>query len=595
MKWNLLLLLISFASIGYGQKNLTGQIKDKTSKEALPYCHVANQTTGKVSLTNEDGIFRIATESPDDKLVITFIGYNALTILAKDFPKNGLIYLTSNSIKIDEMLIVANDEFLYKLLEKCRKKIRYDNKEKSSKTYLRVETMTENEPIEMIESYYNGFLRNATVNRLLLKNGRVGLTKVDSSAFVSLGTTQALAKLNLTESSQNYPDIPLQFRGRKLRKKFILKRLSNDAKDEVIHFEFTSKQKKQENFEGEIWIHKKTAALLKIILKKQKAKKHPFAPIHPGSRIAKVSLEITQNFNFDGKSSQLSHINLNYDLTFIQQIAAQGNFRVLELRTESLLHFYDYQSLFTLPYYSYLSTHDDYRKISISPPNPVFWDNNTGMVFSKKEQERLAFLKKEGTVLNFQEDFNGKPFFEHNNIFWNKRRRISALNIPIRRILTTQVGEFANARTYYSMKATARPAIVNEPFFFDIQLFMDINTVQDTLHYNTATILDIFGTYNNLPKSDTMSCMVNILFDLCEMERLKLVKSLKTRDFSHQDADKVYRKANEKLNSLIQKYSKAVFRFDNFDIENMIEWNEKVIEGLGIDNMLLFNLYPPDE
>ena len=573
-------VILLFTTQAFSQTIFQGTIKDASSKAPLPFCHIVNKTNKKVSLSNEDGTFRIAIKSSKDSLLVTFVGYQTTIIAIKDFPSNNNLLLQPSSISFNEVVVTTGENYLYELLERCIKKMQ-KGKASSARTYLQVETVSKEEkkPLEMIQCYYNGFFNGATIDYLSLKSGRVGLVNDDSSSFVSLGTTQALARLNLLVESKSYPSTPLQFKGKKLRKTFELKRLNTFEKEKIIQVAYFPLID-GEYFEGEVWIHETTASLLKITLKRKDAKAHPFVPIHKGSRIAKIDLDITQTFQFNSKKSILSHINLDYDLVFMHKLPT--GYRIMEVETESLLHFYDYGNLMTLPFYDYSMNHDDYRKISFFPYNDAFWEHNVGVTFSKKELEKLAFLEKEGTLLNFDKSFNNKPFFEFNNMHWSKKKRISVKNI-------SSLGFFSSSGRVDILGATHVDIGSSLPKAnFVVQLYLDINTIADTLNYHSATIFDVFQSYSNLRPSDTTDCFVNIYFDLCELERQRLINELKTRDYSIAQAIKAYRKSEVRLNTMTRKYFKST-SYGQY-LKGLEKWNDKVNKALGIDNMMLFGL-----
>ena len=71
-------------------------------------------------------------------------------------------------------------------------------------------------------------------------------------------------------------------------------------------------------------------------------------------------------------------------------------------------------------------------------------------------------------------------------------------------------------------------------------------------------IFDVFKTYYYLSYSDTVDCLMNIYFDLYEMERLAMMEKLKTHDFTKVQAAKIYKKTQTKLYIISKKYFQEI-------------------------------------
>lgn len=563
--------------IGFAQ-TIRGKVIDSETQQPLPFCHIQNNTSNQVSLTNEDGTFQIQVVSTDDTLLFSYLGYEALMLTAKQVTENPTVVISSSSIKVNEM-VVTTDDYLYDLVARTRKNL-LKTKLKPAKTYLQVETNLKNNPnpLEMIQGYYNTTFSGMRIDDIELKSGRVALAKVDSTAFVNLGTTQALAKLDLVYKNGSYLENPFQFNLRKLKKNFKLQKIATTDNGKVLQIAYTAKNE-AEGFNGEMWIHEPTGTLMKVILKREKAKRHPFFPLHSDSKIEEVNLEITQNFQRDGAKNYLSHINLKYNVVFLRNLPE--GFRRLELEAEGILHFYNRSELFVLPYYDFDYDFNDYRKISLVPYNPVFWENNEGLVMSEAEKKKLAFFNEEGFLLNFAEKFlNDKPFFEFNNIFWSPSKRIQVKSLPEPPENSSPLNP--NARVVNS-RLEENYILANT---FAIQIYLDINRIKDSLHYQSATILDIFKTRTNYENNNLSKCVINILFDLHEIERRKMMTELKSRDFTFKQADIVYQRTKSKMEELQKTYLKEVNKGEN--MENLKKWNDMVKAELGIDNIELF-------
>ncbi|HVU99424.1 MAG TPA: carboxypeptidase-like regulatory domain-containing protein [Puia sp.] len=77
MKW-LLILIISFTSLGEAQAQLTGTVTDSITGRPLAAVSVYLNNTSKGAVTNKDGTFRLVIPAGNYELVISAIGYTTV-------------------------------------------------------------------------------------------------------------------------------------------------------------------------------------------------------------------------------------------------------------------------------------------------------------------------------------------------------------------------------------------------------------------------------------------------------------------------------------------------------------------------------------
>ena len=71
-----------------------------------------------------------------------------------------------------------------------------------------------------------------------------------------------------------------------------------------------------------------------------------------------------------------------------------------------------------------------------------------------------------------------------------------------------------------------------EPFLTDrlkltIQLYLDVNELEDSLLFTTRTLLDTYQSYNCLELNEALDDYVNLYFDIGELYRRKLDQEMK--------------------------------------------------------------------
>lgn len=91
---------------------ITGKVFDLETKEPLPFCGIQNLSNSKATLTDLNGHFKIAA-NPNDKLKISYLGYETQELNAKDA---NIIYLKPKNIEIKGITITSKDNPAYRYI-----------------------------------------------------------------------------------------------------------------------------------------------------------------------------------------------------------------------------------------------------------------------------------------------------------------------------------------------------------------------------------------------------------------------------------------------------------------------------------------------
>ncbi|MFK7953479.1 MAG: SusC/RagA family TonB-linked outer membrane protein [Ekhidna sp.] len=98
-------ILIFFATISYAQTPISGKIVDD-SGETLPGVTVRIKGTQKGTITDIDGFFKIPNTSPDDVLLVSYIGMRTQTIPIKNQITFSII-MESDITSLNEIIVVG--------------------------------------------------------------------------------------------------------------------------------------------------------------------------------------------------------------------------------------------------------------------------------------------------------------------------------------------------------------------------------------------------------------------------------------------------------------------------------------------------------
>ena len=576
----LLLLLTSLHA--FSQTSLQGTVYDAKKKTPLPFCGVSIKGSRQSCITNADGVFQIMADLQSDSLVFSFLGYKKKTVAASAVARNERVFLTGIEIVFDEVVIHADDDYLYDIMLKCRKQMNASPSD-VSKVYFSLETEYDHQAVEMLECYNNCRLRGNVIEDLRLKNGRIGLAlNRDSAYFASLNTSRAISYLNLSGKNEYMPTLPFQFSKSGMKKNFSLKMLSvYEAGTPVYHIGFAPRKSEGKAFSGEVWIDKTTYAILKIDLKGEQLSQHPFVSLWPSATVDSVCMNVNMTYTMEAGHSMLSTLSFNYSLLF-RKMAFER-----EVKTSGMMYFYDFGDPFILPYFEYDLSQSDYRKITFFPYNEAFWKNSKGLIYTEKQRLILNFLREHGNLVNYasvtDKDIplnsfvrHHKRFFEDNYVFWSDTNRVSVKKNHLNK-------DSLAAFNIDRLKVKA------DLYHFKARIFLDINPVGDTLQWFSATVFDVYESFYKLPESLSTNCFLNLYFDLCEIERRKMESRL--RIIAHPDKaqiDAIYQQTLSAIDIQTALYLKKVQSGDN--LKELKIWNDRVRDELGVDNFKVFGL-----
>jgi hypothetical protein len=541
-----------------------GKLLDEENNP-IAYAHIYNIKTEQGTLTNADGIFKVKFDQYSDSIVITHLSFETKIILVEEIVNKQVIKLSITSNKLNEITVIADNSYAYTLVKKCKKKLK-SRHEVTSKAYLSLETESDNQPLELLQGFYNVTIKNNYIENIKLKAGRIALAPQDGRYFVSLSTTNALTNLDILTPIKSLPINPFQVRN--LKKRYTLTLLT-DQNSQVQHIAFEPNAKEDQYFTGEMWIDKKSFALKKISLLINDTKRFPFHPIKPFDSLNHIDLKI--DITYDERDKLISVIDFSYKFDYISNASKERSIR--KISGEGLLYAYNKEETFILPIYDYSEEHNDYRKISFLPYDSTFWVNAEQLTLSKNQIKKLNYFNKQGTVINFYEDiFNEddtkSTFFEQNNIFWSADKRWS---------LSTKEINLEKVDLYPTTH-------------IEVQWLIQIDEKKDSLlKIKSYTVLDIFKTKYYLPDLPEHKVYLNIYFDIYEIERQAL--SLKTEGLTSLNAfNAQLEDSKQQLEQRLKKFKSETDYGNNLDA--LKKWNDYVKQNLNIDNFAELGLTP---
>lgn len=575
----ILLSLFSMACTiaAFTQQTIQGTVTDAATGELLPWCSIAVKGTGKGTITNADGLFRLPLRPNHDTLIITYVGYASLMLPAARLTRDPEIRLTRTGIELEELVIHADNEYLYRIIEKCRQRILRDKRYHQAKVYYGIGTSTREQPVELVECYYNGYLKGISVDSLLFRNGRIGCAELDQRYFLTLNTSKAISQFSLTRKDARYPVNPLQLTGKGLRNTFIL----SPGQGSKAHFliGFQPREGTGDHFGGSVWIDRKTGDIVKIDLKATNTARHPFTPIYPGDRLEAVDLAVSGTFRMTEAGNTLEQMRFSYSVTYHAARSRQGVITRANtprrIETRGILFLYDYGDPFILPRFDYYSGYDDYHKMSLIPFNRAFWSANNALALTEEQKRDLGFFAGKGLTINYSEASHGRDFLdqvhydralgENYYTFWDSTRQI-ALNRAL-----------PQNREYPPKKING--TIRTNLYRLEVQLLLDIICTDDSCLCRSYTVFDEWRSRFHLPTEKHTSTFINLYVDLYETERRKMQRTLDSRKWSAAQVDSVYKATLRSARAVTNRYLGEVKAGENK--RALEKWKEVVRKELG--------------
>jgi hypothetical protein len=549
-------------------------ILDSKTNDVIAFANVISLQAKKGTVSNVDGFFRMPNLDVKDTIIVSFVGYGKQVFSAISLLESKQIKLVKKVEGLREFAVLADNTYLYNLLDRARNTQTY--RPKTAKTYFELKTQVGDKHVEMLECYFNGEFRGYDIETLKLKNGRIALAEFNKNLFISTETSKALSYHNLIDGNQYFPLNPLELSKNRMKRLFNLKLYSTFDGDDDGRFyviNFSPKKNLATAFSGTIWLDSASAQVIKITMDIENAQVYPIQPIKFTDSLDHVNLHITKNFSKMENEMYVQSVEFNYQMKY-KNINKESYW----VSTSAILTAYNYDATFTLPFFTFEASeiHKDFKQITAVPYNEVFWDKMTefrinDMVnknqffkkhYSPEEQEALVSDKNGGVHVNMLY----KGYLQ-----WGEER-----------ILLQQENFLSTSRN---------PAHVNTPksmMNFEIQTYLDVNVFEDSVNIVTQTLYDPFQSFYGYQKTVETQIFINIYFDLLEIERRKFETQTKKlgASFSEEKVIQLYEELKINNEQLRKKYYRDVDRGNN--TKQLKEWNKKVFEALGIDNLKLF-------
>lgn len=563
------LILCPLLLCSQSQNTITIQshVVDANNKTELPYATIYNLRLKTGTASDLNGSFTLPNNLIGDTLLVRYLGYkeNAFVI---DGNKISTILLEPEKNVIDEIVITAKSDYLYKIVSALKK-----NKSTSStqsKTYLYLETQNEDQTIELLEAYYNGTYKNNRCDRLELKKGRIGIKSINNRYFHSTESSRLFVNYNCFGNSKLFPSSPLSLSKRKLKKAYDLElvKIFNKNSEQLYQIKFTAKKDIGRAFNGMLILNPNENTLNYLELKVADAEVHPFLPIG-GIKLEDIDMHVIIEYRKERKQSFIDKMHFNYVLDYKSRDNKNVN-----ISTTVYTKAYDNKNTFNLPLFNFSpALHEDYRNITLSPYDSLYWEKQTQFRFYEKSSFIDSFVRENYIENNFIIQEFDRPQLEFGYLIWDDKRL------------------FLKAPDYKTIeKSRLSNTFEIDRYNLNVQLYLDVVFIEKKPKIELYSIIDPVNTFYHFNINETDHAFINMYFDLLEIERRRLQNKLQNiEDLKWETVQNLYDISYQSFHQTSKDFVKDVNR--GLNKVEMQKWNKIIDDALGIDNITLFALY----
>ena len=558
------------------ERTITVQVVDMVSKEPLAFALAYNLRSQASTSSDAQGTLQLPFCQVGDTVIVSYIGYEDYSLIVSQ-QLTYRIELSARQNILSEVVITANDDYLYSLISAVKKGRRTPTIE--SKTYFYLKSEVNDTTTEIIESYYNGTYANHGVEQIELKKGRIGLRPLDQRYYINTESSRLFAMYNLYNHSARMPDNPLSIRRSSLRKNYWLTHVKSFSQDdgEIIVIDFIPKSSAADLFSGRLWINQSSARLVKADLNISNALIYPFIQV-AGYDLRNVNIQITQTFDQVDSEQYVKETSFNYSYNYTSRFDKE-----VYTSTSAILHSYDFRQKFVLPYFAYEEhAYRDYKDIMAIPYDSVFWDvlaeyrlyDKVPMIDSFMTSYMLRNLAQ---GINSSHRDGPMDWFQHSYVLWDEER--------------FTMSEASSEIIGTSQK---RHPFDKDRYHLECNLYLDVTPLDTGFSYQLYTTIIPRLSYYHFYMSEIDQVFINMYFDLLEIQRRHLDSKLKAlRIYDKEIIENLYRQS--KLNHLktADQYIADTDRGRN--MVGLRKWNKYILDQLAVDNLRLYRELTSDE
>jgi hypothetical protein len=559
MRVALFVIGIIMTVVAGAQSTVIARVVDAGTRSPLPYATVLLQGTTRGTITNSEGWFSLYVEGPKDSLRFSFVGYRTRVL-----PLN--IALDGQDIRMERAVhelgeaVIRPGEDLYKLVVAASNWLRRAPEVKA-KLFFGLETHCAEQPVEVLNAYFNATFKSAVLRDITFKQGTIGIAPKDGRHFINYNTAGAFALMDIHAPGERFPLSPFAFADpRKLRTYYLVERVSiGSGPDAVDHLRATPRENAAGAFELDLWLTAGKEEVQAFELRCTECPRQPFIPLFDHGRIDAVDMRYRQTWSREGRAYP-EVTELEYHVTYT------GPGFTERFRSHAIMHAFDRGRHFLPTLFPWRKGMEEYPMIAWMPPDSAFWKRMTPPVPTERQQRDREFVMENDLARNTWFD-SLRLHYDHlrpHYLAWSADRPLNMDHLiggPLVRPNDTRKTPPVRLRTH---------------------IYLDLDTTGGELRHRSIAVFDAGASwYNYLPLIAEDQALVNLFFDICEMERRAMEKRLAEPRMTLEKARRIHAEHTQRMRDEQKRYQTAL----SMNLYNIMGWNMNVRKELGVDRM----------
>ncbi|RPD50431.1 carboxypeptidase-like regulatory domain-containing protein [Hymenobacter sediminis] len=383
----LLVLLLSLAHISQAQVQLRGVVRDKETKEVLPFASVAVPGTSNGTTTNLEGEFTLVVKSLPVTLLFSELNHVRDTLRVTSGAALD-VALAPATVVLPEVKVAS---YPFQLVDRAFRNLQRNYRRTYyGKAFYRQITRIDNQPSELQEVVWNVKSNPARIDGTTLAQGRYAARQ----APINLSNFSVYTrKFGLFDPQQD-STTSLALLSPNVEKNYLLELkgiVGEDSTGGVAEIEFETRPEVRYRAQGTVWIDIETNQVVRYRMVQPS---FTGSTNNPRQKFENAKLTIEMAFRPAGKASvaplELMKMDLTTDLT-------EPGKKPLAINVSSFTFFYDQATTPTrLPYARASLTDRDLDAIRAKPYDPEFWANNPVVKRTPAEDEVIAAFEQKG-------------------------------------------------------------------------------------------------------------------------------------------------------------------------------------------------------
>jgi hypothetical protein len=548
------------------QGTVIARVMDAHDQRSMPYATVLIHGTTNGTITNSEGWFRLPLQGAHDSLRISFIGYKTLIIPFTQALDGQHILMERAQFQLGEVVIRPGED-LYARLVAASNWLRR-SPEVRTKLYYTLETHSEEQPVEMLESYFSATYKAAMLTDLDLKRGRIGIAPKEDRHFINFNTARAFSLMDIHARDGRYPISAFSYTSaKKLKAEFRVELISSGIGDGAVdHLRATPRNDALGAFVLDLWLAPGSVVVRAFELSCRDCTRHPFVPLFSHGRIDSIDMRYRQTW-----STQPPLLPEVMELEY--RTAYTGIGFSERFTTHAIMHAFDHGTPFIPTLFRWQPGLEEYRKIAWLPEDNGFWNRMSPPLPTEKQLRDQAFVAAHDLRKNAWYDRLGLHYDLLRPVYkaWSREDRL----------------KFTDVTGSWSPKQWQPPA--PNKVALHGQLYLEMDTSDGRFNWFSCAVFDHQNSVHMALELPWTEVFIRIFFDLCEVERLKMEARLKEPGMTVEKAHRIHDHQSRELRNLLDKYMK--YTENGRNAIALLPWHELIAKQLGIHNITL-ELWP---